>query len=53
MRMRCNEAGVERVFARVLFGDHAQHSPGDLVESRLTIMTNNLDVTPDFIRGPS
>jgi hypothetical protein len=36
-----------------LFGDHVRHSRGDLVESRLTIMMNNLDVTPDFMLGLS
>jgi hypothetical protein len=55
LRMRCSEAEVERVFARLrrLFGDHVRHSLGDLVESRLTIMMNNLDVTTDFMRGLS
>jgi hypothetical protein len=55
LRMRCNEAEVERVFARLrrLFGDHAPHSRGDLIESRLMIMMNNLDVTPDFMRDLS
>jgi hypothetical protein len=53
--MRCSEAEVERVFARLrrLFGDHVRHSRGDLVESRLTIIINNLNVTPDFMRGLS
>jgi hypothetical protein len=52
LRMRCSEAEVERMFARLrrLFGDHVRHSRGDLVESRLTIMMNNLDITPDFMR---
>jgi hypothetical protein len=51
--MPCSEAEVERVFAhlRRLFGDHAQHSRGDLVEARLTIMMNNLDVTREFMRA--
>jgi hypothetical protein len=51
LRMCCSEAEVERVFTRLrrLFGDHARHSRGDLVESRLTIVMNNLDVTPDFM----
>jgi hypothetical protein len=55
LRMACSEAEVERVFARLrrLFSDHARHSRGDLVESRLTIMMNNLDVTPGFMRGLS
>jgi hypothetical protein len=55
LRMRCSEAEVERGFTllRPLFGDHARHSRGDLVESRLTIMMNNLDVTPDFMRSLS
>jgi hypothetical protein len=55
LRMRCSEAEVEWMFARLrrLFGDHARHSRGDLVESRLTIMMNNLDVTPDCMRGLS
>jgi hypothetical protein len=53
LRMACSEAEVERVFARLrgLFGDDAHHTQDDLVESRLTIMMNNLDVTPDFLRG--
>jgi hypothetical protein len=43
------------VFARLrrLFGDHVPHTQDDLVESRLTIMMNNLDVTPDFLRDLS
>jgi hypothetical protein len=51
LRMLCSEANIERVFAllRRLFGDHAQHSRGDLVEARLTIMMNNLDVSREFI----
>jgi hypothetical protein len=51
LRMRCSEAEVERVFARLrrLFGDHVWHSRGDLVESHLTIMMNNLSVSPDFM----
>jgi hypothetical protein len=55
LRMRSSEAEVERVFARLrrLFGDHARHSRGDLVESRLAIMMNNLDVTRDFMLGLS
>jgi hypothetical protein len=52
LQLACSEAEVERVFARLrrLFGDHVRHSRGDLVESRLTIMMNNLDITPDFMR---
>jgi hypothetical protein len=44
-------AEVERVFARLqhLLGDHARHTQDDLVESRLTIMMNNLDITPGFL----
>jgi hypothetical protein len=34
-------------------GDHVRHSRGDLVESCLTIMMNNLDVTPDFMNNLS
>jgi hypothetical protein len=51
LRMRCSEAEVEQLFARLrrLFGDHARHSQDDLVESRLMITMNNLDVTPDFV----
>jgi hypothetical protein len=53
LRMACSEAEVERVFARLrlLFGDHVRHSLGDLVESRLTFMMNNLDVMPHFMRS--
>jgi hypothetical protein len=57
LRMACSKTEVERVFIRLrrLFGDHSQHSLslGDLVELRLTVMMNNLDVTPDFMRGLS
>jgi hypothetical protein len=55
LRMACSEAEMEQVFARLrrLFSDHAEHSRGDLVESRLTVMMNNLDVTPDFMRSLS
>jgi hypothetical protein len=53
LRMACSEVEVKRVFARLrrLFGDHVRHSRGDLVESRLTIMMNNLDVMPHFMRS--
>jgi hypothetical protein len=46
---------VERVFAHLgrLFGDHVQHSRGDLFEARLTIMVNNLEVSREFMRGIS
>jgi hypothetical protein len=55
LRMACSEAEVERVFAYLwhLFGDHPWHSLGDLIELRLTIIMNNLDITPDFMRGLS
>jgi hypothetical protein len=55
LRMPCSEAEVERVFAQLrrLFGDHARHSRGDLVEARLTIMMNGLDVAPDFMTSLS
>jgi hypothetical protein len=51
--MRCSEAAVEREFTllRRPFGDHVQHLRGDLVEARLTIMMNNLDVSREFMRG--
>jgi hypothetical protein len=32
-------------------GDHARHTRKDLVEARVTIMMNNLDVTPHFLEG--
>jgi hypothetical protein len=49
LRMRCSEAEVGRVLSplRHLLGDHVQHTQENLVEPRLTIMMNNLDVTPD------
>jgi hypothetical protein len=55
LRMPCSESEVERVFShlRRLFGDHARHTRDDRVEARLTIMMNNLDVTHDFVEGPS
>jgi hypothetical protein len=55
LRIACSEAEGERVFARLrhLFGDHARHSRGDLVESHLMIMMTNLAVTTDFMRGLS
>jgi hypothetical protein len=45
LRMRCSEAEVERVFARLwrLFGDHARHSQDDLVESHLMITMNHVE----------
>jgi hypothetical protein len=55
LRMACRKTEVEQVFARLqrLFGDHSRHSLDDLVELRLTIMMNNLKITPDFMRGLS
>jgi hypothetical protein len=43
------------VFARLrrLFGDHTRHSRADLVEARLAIMINDLNVTPEFMSGLS
>jgi hypothetical protein len=51
LRMRCSEAEFERVFARLhhLFGDYDEHTQDDLVESRLTITMNNLNIMPDFV----
>jgi hypothetical protein len=52
--MPCSESEVERVFSRLrrLLSAHARHTPDDLVEARLTIVINNLDVTRDFMEGP-
>jgi hypothetical protein len=52
LRMACGEAEVERVFARLRYrlGDDVQHMQDDLIESRLTIIMNIRDVTPDFLR---
>jgi hypothetical protein len=53
--MLCSESEVERVFShlRRLFGEDARHTRDDLIEARLTIMMNNLDVTHDFVEGLS
>jgi hypothetical protein len=55
LRMPCSESEIEWVFShlRRLFGDHARHTRDDLVEARPTIMMNNLDVTHNFVEGPS
>jgi hypothetical protein len=55
LRMPCSESEVERVFTRLrrLFGNHARDIRYDLVEARLTVIMNTLDVTPDFARGLS
>jgi hypothetical protein len=52
LQLACSETEVERVFARLrrLFCDHPRQSRSDLVESGLTIMMNNFDITADFMR---
>jgi hypothetical protein len=55
LRMSWSESEVERVVSHLgrLFGDHARHTRDDLVEARLMIVINNLDVTHDFVEGLS
>jgi hypothetical protein len=55
LRMPCSQSEGERVFShlRRMLAHHIRHTRDDLVEARLTIIMNNLGVTPDFVEGLS